>query len=201
MSLIDTTYFVRDINVPISSTAGLNGGINDSIDLYEPEVLKKLLGFRLYKEMMTAWDAYEALESVALSDKWDALINGAEFSFDLNGITVYEQWDGLRNTLKKSLIANYVYFQHRKNNVSQFDGMNETQSVNENTTPVSPRFKMINAWNKFVDMYGEGNYLSSNDSSFYDFVNDKPSAYNFLLANISDYENWVFTPMQKISIL
>jgi hypothetical protein len=56
---------------------------------------------------------------------------------------------------------------------------------------------MKNAWNKFVDLYGETGYVGM-DNTTYVVWNDYPSAYNFLLANLSDYPDWRFTPQEKI---
>jgi hypothetical protein len=197
-NLIDTSYFVREVNIPISSTAALNGNINDSIALYEPEVLKQLLGYKLWKEMQAAYDASVLItDPVALPQIYADLINGAEFSFEFNGVTIEEKWIGLKNASKVSLIANYVYYWHRRNNVSQFNGIGQTVSKAENSTVVSPRYAMKAAWNKFVDLYGETGYCYA-DNTTYVVWNDYPSAYNFLLANLVDYPDWKFTPQEKI---
>lgn len=220
MSFIDTTYFVRDINIPISSTSGLNGGINDSINLYEDEVLKLLLGYKLWSLMKAAIAAYDLAKAdydsalliynpetdpplviPVLDARFDRLINGAEFSFELYGTTIETKWNGFKNTSKRSLIANYVYFMHRQNNDSQYTGIGETKAKGENSIPVSPRQKMVTAWNGFVEMYGEANsYMLSYDNSTYQHENENPSAYNFMLANLTDYPEWRFTPQQQINI-
>lgn len=213
MSLIDTSYFVREINVPISSNVALNSALTESISAYEEEALKLLLGYKLYKEMKTAVDAYDAAmltydpegeeAEPVLEERWDKLINGDEFTFDLNGETIEEKWIGLKNASKVSLIANYVYFMYRRNNASQFNGQAETVGVSENSTPVSPRHKLVGAWNKFVDLFGdtEGCYetmpLLASD---YRHINAYPSAYNYLLANASSYSGWKFAPQHKMNI-
>lgn len=196
-NIIDNTYFVRDVDIPVSSTEALNGSLNDSISLYEPEVLKLLLGYSLWKEMQASYNASVATVPVPLITKWDRLINGAEFSFNLNGVTIKDKWEGLKNTSKVSLIANYVYYWHRRNNISQNSGIGETVSKSENSTVINPRYKMKNAWNKFVDLYGELGYCGT-DNTTYTHWNDKPSAYNFLLANIADYPTWRFEPQEKM---
>lgn len=189
-NIIDYTYFINEINVPIQSRTELNGAINQSIALYEDQILRLLLGYKLWKEMKAAYDASVAEIPTPLPEKWDRFINGAEFEYKVNGETVLDKWIGLKNTSKISLIANYVYFFHRRNNVSQNNGIGETISNAENATVVSPYAKCVNAWNTMVDMYGEldeyGNPMPL------------PSAYNFLLANHSDYPDWKFTPVEKI---
>lgn len=219
MSLIDITYFVRDLNVPISSTSALNSALVDYINKYEPEALKLLLGYSLYKELISAIAAYELakedydnamftfdpetdepLIEPVLASKFDKLINGSEFSFQLEGETITEYWPGLKNTDKVSMIANYVYFHFRRDNVSQFNGLSETVSYSESSRSINPREKLVKAWNGFVDQMGEGclSAYTSNNST-YIHTDDLPSAYNFLLANLPDYPNWKFTPQQKIN--
>lgn len=200
--IIDTTYFVGDINVPLNSKAELNSGINDSISKFEKEVLKSLLGHSLYVEFMTAYDAsQQLLDPVTLPAKWDELLNGADFSFDLGGETINEHWVGLKNVEKQSLIAYYVYFMHRRNNESQFTAQGETRSTSENSVMVSPRAKLVNAWNKFIELYGDIEYVG-NGLSTYQHENAEPSAYNFLLANKANYSGWRFKPQgTKINIL
>ncbi len=192
-NIIDETYLINEISIPIQSRPELNAAIINSIKLYEDEVLKLLLGYKLWKEMRAAYDALPT----ALPTKWDRFINGAEFEFELNGEIYLDKWIGLKNTSKKSLIANYVYFFHRKNNVSQNSGIGETISVAENSKVINPMAKLHNAWNKMIDMYGES-FTDGYDNTSYRHYNEMPSAYNFLLANIADYPDWRFTKLDKI---
>ena len=196
-NLIDYTYFINENSLPVKSTLALNGAITDSITLYEEGVLKLLVGYKEWKSMKAAYDASVATVPVALPTKWANFINGAEFEFTVNGVTVIDKWIGLKNTSKKSLIANYVYFFHRRNNVSQNNGVGETVSMTENSKVISPTAKLYDAWNKMIDMYGESNYYGT-DNTTYIHSNEKPSAYNFLLANVADYPDWKFTPLDKI---
>lgn len=197
-NIIDYTYFINEVSIPIQSRDELNGAITSSISLYEDEILKLLLGYKTWKEMKAAYDASVATtDPVPLITKWENLINGAEFSFEFNGVTIDTKWEGFKNTSKKSLIANYVYFFHRRNNVSQNSGVGETLSVVENSKIINPMAKLHNAWNKMIDMYGEA-IINGTDNTSYDYYNENPSAYNFLLTNISDYPDWKFIPLDKI---
>jgi hypothetical protein len=189
-NIIDYTYFINEISIPIKSTAALNGAINDSISLYEDEVLKLLLGYKLWKEMKAAYDASVATVSTPLPTKWDRFINGAEFDYTIDGETYTDKWVGLKNASKTSLIANYVYFFHRRNNVSQNSGIGETVSKAENSVIINPYVKCVIAWNKMIDMYGELDCFGTTEPL--------PSAYNFLTANSSDYPDWKFTKLDKI---
>jgi hypothetical protein len=184
-NIIDYTYFINDLGIPIKSTPALNTAINDSITLYEDEVLKLLLGYKTWKDMKTAYDAAGTLDT-----KWDKLINGAEFEYTINGITYFDKWVGFQNDSKVSLIANYVYFFHRRNNTSQNTGIGETVPTSENSKVISPYTKLVVAWNKMIDMYGE--------LDKYGIPYPYPSAYNFITANAADYPDWKFVRMDKI---
>lgn len=189
-NIIDETYFINENSIPVTGIDKFDVAIKDSIVLYEEKVLDLLLGYKLRKEMKAAYDASVLTESpVTLPEKWNRFINGAEFEYTVNGEVVLDKWIGLKNASKRSLIANYVYFFHRKNNVSQNSGAGETISNTENSTVTSPYVKCFDAWNEMVDLYGEldecGNPIP------------KPSAYNFLLTNASDYPDWRFTPIKK----
>lgn len=204
MSLIDNTYFIRDLNVPLSSNNALNSQFTASISRYENEILQKLLGYQLWKQFTDAVEA--ATEQNPLSQKWDSLLNGAEFTLEWNGQTITTKWNGLVNDDKVSLIAYYVYYMHRKNNVSQYSGTAETTAKNENSVVVNPLNKMVFVYNQMIDLYGNTPYYARNilslfDSGSYEHYNAEPSAYNFLLANIADYPDWRFTPLKKINAL
>lgn len=198
MSLIDTTYFVRDISVPVSSTPALNVSFTNSILRYENEILKKLLGYELWKEFT------DALQEDPIDQKWADLKNGADFSFELNGQTVNTHWNGLVNTDKISLIAYYVYYNHRINHESGYTGIGEVVSKAENSTRVSPLYKLVNVHSQMLDLYGKIPIMARKNYSFlgssnYSFFDNKPSAYNFILANVADYPSWIFTPIGNVN--
>ena len=202
MSLIDYTYFVRDINVPInnaSDTDASYSGLVKSIEKYEEEVLKKLLGYTLWKALDDDLDENDEPQT----EPYVSLVNGAEFSFTYYGQTINTKWGGLVNSSKSSLIANYVYYYHRKNNITSYTGIGESIAKSENSIIADPTPKLVRAWNEMVKSYGvipypqvlDSYYFLNNDN--YVHYNADPSAYNYLLANISDFGDWVFTPLRK----
>jgi len=208
MSLIDTSYFINEINVPLTGNATLDSTFNNALTKYEPEVLKKLLGYPLYKEMTEAIAADALGEGaegyVALPQKWSDFINGAEFTFDLNGQTITEYWNGLANTSKESLIAYYVYYKHRTNSESKYTGVAEVSGQSENSKKVSPLNKLVRVHSLFLYLYGKipayaYRYFSSYPVSGYQHYTDQPSAYNFLLANSENYAAWRFTPIGNVN--
>jgi hypothetical protein len=199
-NLITKDYFRGNIYIPVDANEDLNEALNASISIYEPKILRLLLGYSLYKD-------FEAgrIEQI-VAEKWSNLIDGAEFSFELNGNTIETKWEGLKNTTTyESLIAYYVYYYHRKDNETFNSTLGEQKAKTENSDRASFLSKMVNAQNKMVELYGN---IPIMDRNFIDFrnldrlihFNDKPSAYNFLLANKSDYVNWVFTPISPKNI-
>ena len=199
MSLKDTTYFVRDINVPLSSNSTLNSVFTNSVLRYENEILKNLLGYTLWKEFT---DAIAVVGNPA--QKWVDLRDGADFSFDFNGHTINTHWNGLVNSEKVSLIAYYVYYQHRVNHESEYTGIGEVVAKGENSKRVSPLDKLVLVHGNMLDLYGRipakaRRYYSFLNNANYFHYDDKPSAYNFLLANVDTYTNWVFKPIGGVN--
>ena len=194
MSLIDNTYFVGDIALP--NLDEVTNSFADSITRYEEEILKNLLGYRLYDALKTIVALGEPYPTI-----WDDFINGAEFTFEFEGNTITQKWNGLVNTDLISLISYYVYYQYRYENLSTTTSINDVQGIAENSTKVNDARKMVYAWNKGIELYGElptWNFFYKYHST-YEFYNDKPSAYNFLNANRSDYPNWVFSSLNRLN--
>jgi len=204
MSQIDYTYFIREINIQLNSfsaTDPVYAALVNAISRYEDEVLKKALGYALWKEYTDAYAASIATPPTALAQKWSDLKNGAEFSFDYYGHTITEKWVGFTNSDKISLIANYVYYQHRMNIETSNTGIGERKAKGENSVAADAKPKLVKAWNGMVKLYGETprEYIYKDyflDNANYEHFDTEPSLYNFLLANLSDYSNWVFTPLK-----
>lgn len=189
-NIIDTSYFVGDIEVPNSNQPEIEMDLNNSINLYEKEVLIMLLGYSLYKELRA--------HTIVPGDKFDKLVNGEEFSFTFNGVTVENKWDGLKGENKKSLIAYYVYFMHRRKRASYNAGVGqEVEPKTENSQKGSLYTKLVEVWNEFIKMYGDVCYASEPYFiNYYVHENDLPSAYNYLVAKRSDFSNWRFTSQE-----
>lgn len=198
MSLIDYTYFIRDINVPLNGTTDSDPAYQDlsqSITKYENEVLQHLLGYTLWKEFKAEIDAE------SYSTKWANFKDGAEFSFTFNGQTINTKWEGLVNSEKESLIAYYVYFRHRIEKETFYTGIGEKRAKGENSTTADAKPKLIRAWNNMIALYGHSPRYAwkygwlNNDN--YQHWNEEPTAYNYLLANKSDFDSWVFKPLHR----
>ncbi len=180
-TLIDTTYFVEEIEVPNANQAENKVPLEKSIAQYQKEVLISLLGYPLYKELIA--------HTVVSGDKFDKLINGEDFEFEFEGETISTRWEGLLGFQKKSLIAYYVYFMHRKKKQSYNSGIDvEVEADTENSSKASLYLKLVDIWNEFVLMYGDG----CDDQH----DNADASAYNYLLAKTADFPTWKFTSQE-----
>lgn len=178
-TVVDTSFFIGDIEVPNLNQGPNKTDMENSIALYEKEVLLALFGYPMYKEFAAA--------NPVSGDKWYKLIYGEEFTFEFEGETVTRYWDGLKGATKKSLVAYYIYFMHRRKKASYMAGLGaEVESKNENSELTSLPEKLQYIWNEFVSMYGDSCIEDEHE-------NDEPSAYNYILAKKADFAYWEFT--------
>jgi hypothetical protein len=197
--LIDNTYFIGDINL----TAQQLNNIQGYIDVYEKEILVKLLGYPLYKELVD-----DLNEGEPQTTRFEKLVDGDVFSFKTyQGYTVDAEWNGLRDKAKKkSLIAYYVYFNYVNYNNTQMTTVGNKITMAENAQDADVRMRLVKAWHNMRNWYGKSfKELSYNqaylDSSNYEHENPEPSAFNYLLAKKEDFNNWVFEPIDSINYL
>ena len=195
MSFIDYTYFNDDINL----TGAQATNITSWITIYEEEILKSLLGYTLYTELIDDLD----VNGNPQTTKFINLVGGAEFTFETReGYTVSTKWMGFRDSVRlKSLIAYYVYYQYRNEKESFNTNAGQKVNVSENSERASVIYKLVNTWNKMINLYGitpkgyEPEYFLNLDN--YEHYNILPSAYNYLLANKDDFSTWIFNPLRK----
>jgi len=160
MALIDSTYFINDINLNV----GAYSDLTQYIDKFEKEVLIGLLGYTLYTEMMAA---YAALPGTPLPEKWDRLING--YTYDYNGVTI--RWNGLINSDKVSFIAYYVYCQYLKAQQFKPAQAGTVQPQNENSVVVDGIANHTAGWNRFVFEYESVQwFLIANEADYPDYA-------------------------------
>lgn len=175
MSLIDKTYFSLDHAIPESDYSTITAHITK----YEPEILKKALGYTLYKLMIDN----------AADEPYKSLIEGKEYEIQYDGQTHKVKWNGLKNEDKNSLIAYYVYYWWQRNQASLTIYTGEIKPMHENATNASLMQKISNAWTRLLELYGypEQDRL-------------QPSLYNYLLENESDFPSWIFTELGSVNI-
>lgn len=170
-NLIDTTYFINEISLPIDE---IGGELTSYITRYEKEILIKILGYDLYKAFITALEGYEPAE------KWGLLRDGCDY--EVSGITY--NWPGLINTEKESLIAYYVFYQFSCHS-STFNSSVGGQIIKgENSISVDNRRKQVFAYNKMVDMISQMN-------DFIYYMNNQ---------NNTNYPNYYPETIRKINI-
>jgi len=135
-SLVNSSFFIRDINlVNLNQTAVLER-LNSFISRYEAECLRKILGRPLYDLVLS--------ES---SERITDLIYGTGYQSPV-GFDRY--WEGMVHDVDVSLIANYVYFFFQEANAKQTTGTGTKTSKAESAEAVSPADKMVKAWAFFA---------------------------------------------------
>ena len=151
MSLIDSTYFVKDINVPSSTYSDLD----NYITRYEKEILQKLLGYELWK-LVAAYDGTAGV----ITD----FVEGKEYT---NSAGDLDKWNGITNTDLVSLVAYYVFY-HWVRDKETTTGTNGTlQLVSENSLGASPAQRLHGAWVNLRDLYDKA----------YDFLSEHMDDY------------------------
>lgn len=168
-SIIDSTYFHSDINVPSSAYSTLD----EFITKHEPIILTKLLGYTLYKLV---------LNDPASPVRIGRLVDGFEYTIGSGDSLRYVKFEGLRDTVAKiSLIANYVYYYYLRDKMSVTTSAGEIAPRFENSAVAAMQLKMSSAWQKLRELYG-----------FRGQGELEPSVLNYLLEHESDYPEWDF---------
>jgi hypothetical protein len=181
--LIDSTYFVGELNIPNTDQPAVLNALNFFIERYEVEFLRQTLGILLYQDFMTALgqnpttgvyaNVSGGVASGAVSALYTQLLNGCDFV----GLDTYEHhWVGFTSasidgyTSPRSPIANYVYYWFMRDRIIQNTGIGFMLPKPENGITMSPKSKMVLVWNDMSDWVKE---LS-------DFIEVNFNAGNFL---------------------
>lgn len=165
MSLIDSSYFVRDIFLP----AGQYNTITLTIARYEKDILELLLGYELANLCINY--------TVASDQRIIDLVEGKEYTE--GEYTV--KWRGLKNTDKSSLIAYYVYIQYLKDQSMAFMNVGQVASNVENGTNMGIARLIQKASARLREMAGyPGCDLYAG------------SLYAFLTKFYDDYPEWIW---------
>jgi hypothetical protein len=181
---LDLTYFKGMINIPFDNQDA-DSFQADYIDVYEKEVLIRLLGYDLYKRF-----AAGLLVEPTIDPIWLALRDGKEYNVDINGNTHVVKWNGLVNTDGISLISDYTYYKWLSQNNEQLTGTGVGKANKENATDYDKNKKLVQAWNR------------ANENAGYNGWNSLAgSLYNFLNNHQTDYEPIVFIELGFINVL
>lgn len=140
--LIDSTYFVGELNIPNKNQPPIQALLNDLIEQREPEYLQGLLGYGFYKEIK------EAVESSSTDQKWIDLFSGTEYT--VNSKTRF--WPGLASEDSISPVACYVYLYYLEKTETITMGVGEVKPDAENSSVGWAVKKKVRAWNQMVDI-------------------------------------------------
>lgn len=132
MSILDSTYFKDELKIPID-----NIDYQSYIDKHEPIILRKILGYALYKAFIAG-----LAESTVLQ-KWTDLQGGVEYT---DGSDVLQRYDGIYE-----IIANYVFVQIVSDKQSYMTDMGIKWGASDNAEPFNPRYKQVYAQNDMYD--------------------------------------------------
>lgn len=174
--IINDSYFTGEISLPSSQYDNKDA----LIARYEPEILKRVLGYELWKLV----DADQTTPK-----KIKDIVDGKEYTVLYNGRDSLVKWNGLKNSDLKSFIAYYCYFMWQKNNSTFTSNNGEADPYSENSESTSPAQKMGRAWFLMRELIGyKGQHVL------------EPSLYNFLTENESTYPEWVFREVESVNM-
>lgn len=161
---------------------------NNYIAVYEPEILKMLLGFDLYRQFKTG------LDEATPAEKWTNLKDGAVYDVVIGDITYKVEWEGL-----EKLITSYVYFSYVRDNFNQLTTLGVISSTAENATQIDPNYKMVWAWNEAEKRSGNYKHVATGESLTYLSVEN--TLFNFVFSHLTDYTNWIYMPIEPMNVL
>jgi hypothetical protein len=160
-SLITRDYFHSDLLLPQREQEAARDELDLFIGKYEPEFLEKILGAAFYNLFNTG------LGADPIAERWVWLRDGKDYVY--NGENV--RWRGLRNSVTKvSPIANYIYAEYVRNNVTTTTDVGETVQESKNSRRVNPVHKEVAAFNKALDIVKEMyQYLETSAEQYPEF--------------------------------
>ena len=207
--IIDESYFINDIAIGNTNNTSIEAALNSAIVKREKEALISILGYELYNLFIN-----NLTDQIYLD-----IVEGKEFSFEFCGKTVTRKWIGLTNSDKVSLLAYYTYFFYERDRNVFNSSIGFVMPKAENAEQDNPRINYVSSWNNYIEQRGDlnkinecpntlitrrfrprGTYFNEFDLTTYEFLNDDPSLFNFLLANVASYPTWEFTIENNINV-
>ncbi len=131
-TIIDNTYFTNELKLPAD-----NIGVQSYIDEHEPIILRKILGYALYKEFKAA------LDGGSPAQKWLDLRDGVEYTDNSDNL---QKYDGI-----KTIITEYVFDAIIADVQTQVTDSGVKKGSTDNAGNYSPRYKQRFAQNDMVD--------------------------------------------------
>ena len=130
-TIINNTYFTNELKLPVD-----NINVQSFINKHEPIILRKILGYALYKEFSAALASSPA-------QKWLDLRDGVEYTDSLGYL---QKYDGIY-----LIIADYVFNKIIASLQSEATDSGVKLPLVDNAENYSPRDKMIFANNDMVN--------------------------------------------------
>lgn len=181
MSIIDHTYFFGKLSLPQTGNTEGRSIVQQFIDQYEPEYLKRAMGYELWKAFT---DGIESSGETPADERWRDLTDGAEFEY--NDRTY--KWNGFDPVDKLSPIANYVYYRYMEDRASANTLVGTVVQNVDNNTRVNALRKMVDAWNDMVEMNKLLYYfLQVNAATYPEYVEPDPVYVNEIFYPINEF--------------
>jgi hypothetical protein len=174
--------------------------VSRSIVFYEKQCFDLLFGSVLSKEIVESFELISGTSSYTLKPSATIpiknLVNGFDYSVVENGVTIAKSWKGFieedkilvgvtETNFKKSFLTDYIYVQHKLENISASTGTGQQILQGENSIPTTSVLNRMMANDRFVFSVLGGN----GKTGLYEFMND----------NIADYPTLVKTCGLKFS--
>lgn len=185
MSLIDNTYFVREIALP----EGKYKAIQVFITRYEPKVIYDLFGYELGK-LIIVYDSGTSPQRIK------DIVEGKEYTisetnrYKPGGGDSAIKWNGLINEEKVSLLAYWIFYWWCRENESFATNVGGAKSKLENAVNIGFNEKTTFAWREMIQLYG-----------FFNQPEIEPSCFNFMNEFQTTYPEWVFKSKKSINRL
>jgi len=217
-NLIDSTYFINELFVPNLERAGTSEKLSNLITKYQRKILIDALGMDLYLALNTNYNS-------SVQDKWYELVHGLEYDIDYGEGDYTMKWNGLVNTEKESLLAYFTFYYLLLNHQTSFFNTGIGNAEANNIKSSTAKYKLVQAWNEGIELYGLGHDSSSDINKWLVFgyksagemyydrgLNNtevdpitKPTLYNFIIhKNTEDsttYPNFNFTRIERSNII
>lgn len=145
--LIDETFFERTIMIPNVEEPEPNNRtanvLSETIEICEDEVLSYAFGIPMWKDFKQAYKA----DPDTISQVYKDILSGKTYQID--GKDYF--WKGLVDKeLKKSLLADYVYYVYQTGNVTQQTEFGQVSANVKVGEKASSTPKIVKAWNEFL---------------------------------------------------
>ncbi len=171
MSIINSSYFIGERNIPNTNASDVGSLLANMLNIYEKKWLVAALGYDLFVAFKAAllngdplaqryWDILFGADFTGLDGlptRWDGLVaktdeNALTMDISIDGNTItLDVADVPTSAEPKSPLADYVYFYWLRKKNSQTADVGEVRSDDQNAQVISPRYKLTYAWNDMVD--------------------------------------------------